>query len=136
MNRLVVSLFVIGLTSASAFASRFECEGEGYKVKLNNHLHGKTRTPHVMVISHEDAEPRTLVKAFNEEIRKSNRKNTVRYTVDADAMGLNTASLQISFKEGRDVMEDGDITDGQLVLVAYDGSKHVVGLECTRRLND
>lgn len=134
MKSLFISLFAVGLVSSGAFASGFACEGEGFTVRLNNHVFGATRTPAALIVSHEDVSPRTLISKFGEQINKTNRKNTVQYSVSASSMDLKKAILQVSFKEGREVLEDGEVTDGQLILVAYDGSKEVVELDCSRRL--
>lgn len=116
MNRLFISLFAVSLVGSSAFASGFRCEGEGFTVRMNNETYIKhSQLLAVLVISHEDASPRTVLVAEGEEIRKANQKNTVRYTVDAEQMGLDKAILQIAFKEGKETLEKGEIVTGQLV---------------------
>jgi hypothetical protein len=132
------NLFAIGLLVAvvgsSSFASGFRCEGDGYSVKLFNKTSNATRTPSVMIVSHEDASPATLLRRDGAAIRKHNRLNTVQYVVDGNnKIGADTVILQIAFKEGQESLEAGETADGQLILVA-DDSRQVVALACERYL--
>lgn len=128
MKVLVVSFLVVG---AGAFASGFKCEGSEYSVKLFNKLDA-TRTPAVLVVSVNRDGIGTLITAKGSEISKTNRLNTVRYTVDAAEAFAKQAILQISFKEGRETLEEGEVVSGQLILVQEDGSREVTDLECSR----
>jgi hypothetical protein len=135
-----ISLFsgafaALALAQTSAFASGFQCEGEGYNVKLYNRTDA-TRTPAVLVVSQDGASPATVLRRSGEAIHKSNRANTVRYTVEGTRkINADSVILQISFKEGREVLEDGETTAGQLILVRDDG-KDVVDLTCSRYLKN
>lgn len=129
-----MGLVVIGLVVASsAFASGFKCEGDsGYRVKLYNHRNTETRVPAKMIISHEDAG--TLLVADESEISKTNRANTVRYTVDGNRkIQAEQAILQIAFKEGRETLGKGKTAEGQLILVG-DEDREVFDLTCVRYL--
>jgi hypothetical protein len=127
-----VAVFTLAQT---AMASGFQCEGDGYNVKLYNRTDA-TRTPAVLVVSQEDASPATLLKRSGDEISKTNRANTVRYTVEGNRkIDADSVILQIAFKEGREVLADGETADGQLILVR-DGAKQVIDLTCSRYLKN
>ncbi len=128
----IVSLF---LGASAAQASGFRCEGgDGFAVKLFNHTNA-TRTPAKLIVSHGDADPSTLLVRSDEEISKSNRLSTVRYTVDGNAkIGAETVILQINFKEGSEVLEAGEVVPGQLILIDENGHRDVTALECERYL--
>lgn len=135
MNKLVLSAMVIGLVGSSAFASGFRCSGgDGYQVKLYNETQTETRIPSVMVVSHTEASPATLLVARGSDIRKTNRLNTVRYTVDGSDMRADKVILQINFKEGRETLEEGEEVPGQLIIVERNGDRSVVELDCARYL--
>lgn len=132
VNSLIA--LVIAVSGSAAFADGFKCSGEGYNVKLFNHVHAAsgTRTPAVMVISSE--EEGTLLVRRNDDISKTNRLNTVRYTVEGSRkLGADQAVLQVRFKQGQEVIEDGEVRPGQLILTA-DGEKEVLELDCERYL--
>ncbi len=135
----LVTLMVVGMLVTSAtFASGFKCDAtddSGYSAKLFNHVSGATRTPAVLVVSNKDANPGTLLKASGEEISKTNRANTVRYTVEGNSKTADTVILQISFKEGREVIEAGESADAQLIFVT-EGQRDVVPMECVRYLKN
>lgn len=136
--KTLTNLFVVvavAFASTSAMASGFRCAGDGYNVKLYNKTAGGTRIPAVFILSHEDASPATLLRRGEGEISKSNRLNTVRYTVDGNSkVGAETVILQISFKEGVEVLEAGEEVPGQLILVNEDGDREVTHLTCERYL--
>jgi len=133
-TKIVVALFAV--ISTASFASGFRCEGEGYAVKMYNKTTGGTRVPAKMVISHEDASPTTLLVADGEDIHKKNRVNSVQYITDGNSrIGAETVILQVAFKEGRDVIEAGDVVDGQLILTTAFG-KEVASLVCERYLKN
>lgn len=133
----LVTLMVLGMVVTSAtFASGFKCEAtddSGYSAKLFNHVSGATRTPAVLVVSQKGAG--TLLKVDGEEIRKTNRANTVRYTVEGNSKTADQVILQISFKEGREVIEAGESADAQLIFVT-EGQRDVVPMECVRYLKN
>ena len=130
-NLVIVS--VLGLAT-SAFGSGFECtSNNGYGVKLFNKL-GATRTPAVLIVTHDDADPSTQLRAAGSEIRKHNRATTTQYVVDGAAMELDKVIVQISFKEGKETLADGEIVRGQLILVDAAGYRDVNELECSRYL--
>ena len=136
MNKFLMSVLAFALTGA-AFGSGFTCEDTndaGYRVKYYNQVSTGTRNPGVLIISDADADPSTQLVAKGSEISKSNRANTVRYTVDGSQMDLKQAILQVSFKEGREILAANETVEGQLILVAQDGSRDVLNLVCTRYL--
>ena len=133
------SLTIIGVAlaiSSSVFASGFKCKSEdGINVKLFNNVNSTdgTRTPAVFVVSTEESG--TLMVRRDSEIRKHNRANTVQYVTDgSDSVLANKTILQIRFKEGREVLEEGQIADAQLILISEDGDRRVTALDCTRYL--
>ncbi len=136
MKNFGMFVLAFGLVSGSAMASGFRCEGEGYNVKMYNLTSGATRKPAVLVLSHEDASPKTLLTAKGSEIRKHNRVTSVQYVTDGVAMDLDSVILQISFKEGKEVIAEGDVINGQLILVGEDKSREVVRLSCERYLKN
>lgn len=127
---------ILGLAmafSGTVFASGFKCESaDGLNVKLFNHVDPNTgtRIPAVLVISYEQG---TLLVRRQYEIKKINRRNTVQYVVNGRGLDANTAILQIRFKEGREVLAEGERAEGQLILVDY-GDKQVIALDCERYL--
>lgn len=137
-----VSLFTamfFGVFGSAAFASGFKCTSDhasdGYNVKLFNHTESATgtRTPAIMVISHEDAG--TLLVRRGAEIRKASRANTVQYVVDGNrTLGADSAILQVRFKEGRQTLREGEVVSGQLILISEDGERAVVPMSCERYL--
>ncbi len=137
-NPFIAMVLVLG--SVSAFGSGFKCETinavPATSVKLFNHINAEdgTRTPAAMVISNEDEG--TILVAKGSAIRKHNRANTVQYVVDGNKrLGADSAILQITFKEGREVLEAGEVVRGQLILV--DGSDRSVSeLDCERYLKN
>ena len=136
MKTLKINLltgFTVALIGTGAFASGFRCNGDmGYSVKLFNYTVGETRTPAVMIISQDDEG--TLLRRTGSEIRKHNRTNTIQYVVEGSRkLDSDTAILQISFREGREVLEEGETADGQLILIK-DGDRGVFGLVCERYL--
>jgi len=132
VKRIVaVTALTIGM---GAFASGFRCAGEGYTVKMFNHISPEegTRTPAALIIASE--EEGTLLVRKGSEIRKNNRRNTVQYVVRGNRrLGADRAILQVAFKEGRETLEDGETVDGQLILQA-DEDREVVKLSCERYL--
>ncbi len=135
MKALVLTI-AIALAGSNAMASGFKCqENDGYAVKLFNKTVGGTRIPAKMIVSHSDASPATLLVRGEGEISKSNRLNTVRYTVDGNAkVGADQVILQIHFKEGQETLEAGEEVDGQLILAQESGEREVVALTCARYL--
>ncbi len=134
INMLSIGLLV-AVSSTGAFASGFRCTSEnGFAVKLYNHTTGATRTPSLLVVSHGDADPSTLLTRKGSEIRKNNRVNSVQYVVEGNRkIDADTVILQVSYKEGRENLEAGETVNGQLILVS-DGNRQVVKLECERYL--
>ena len=63
MKNLGMFVVALSLVSGSAMASGFKCTGEGYNVKMFNLTSGATRKPAVLVVSHDDASPKTLLTA-------------------------------------------------------------------------
>ena len=133
-------MFVVALScalvSGSAMASGFKCGGEGYNVKMFNLTTGATRKPAVLVISHDEASPKTLLTAKGSDIRKHNKVTSVQYVTDGASLDLNKVILQVSFKEGVEVIAEGDIVDGQLILVGEAGQREVIRLACERYLKN
>jgi len=130
-----LSFALLAFLQAPAFASGFQCEGEGYTVKLFNRT-DSTRTPAVLVIGQADATPSTLLRRKGAEIHKVNRTNSVQYVVDGSRrLNADKAILQVSFKEGRDTIEEGESVPGQLILV-QDEDRTVVELTCERYLKN
>ena len=126
---------VLALAASASFASGFRCESEeGFKVKLYNQTKSGTRVPSKLIVSHENASPATLLVADGSEITKTNRLNTVRYTVDGSDMNLHQVILQIKFKEGQETIREGEVVEGQLILVDEEGSREVSDLACERYL--
>ena len=128
----VIAISVLG---TSAYADGFKCEATDstYAVKLFNHVNPElgTRNPAALIVSDDSG---TLLVRKGESISKTNRKNTVRYTVEGSRkLGADTAILQVRFKQGREVIEEGDARPGQLILIA-DGEKEVHELSCERYL--
>lgn len=130
-----ISTLFLGGIGSTAFASGFQCEStDGYNVRLFNYVHAEsgTRTPAVLVISH--GEEGTLLVRKGEEIRKHTRVNTVQYVVEGSRkLDADVAILQISFREGAEVLEADESVGGQLIL-DKDGAKAVSELTCTRYL--
>jgi len=131
----LLTALAFGIFGTAAFADGFKCVGEDsdYNVKLFNKVMPEdgTRNPAVLVIS--DAHGTLLVRR-DSDISKTNRQNTVRYTVDGSRkLGADTAILQVRFKQGREVIEEGDTRPGQLILIT-DGEKEVLELSCERYL--
>lgn len=123
-----IAMLVVG---SQAFASGFTCDSTtGYNVQLFNDLYA-TRKPATLVISHAEATPATLVKAFGEQIRKYNRSGSTQYVVDAVH---GKAIVQVLFKEGRETLEAGETVEGQLILVDDEGNRAVHALSCSRYL--
>jgi hypothetical protein len=137
MKNIISKLVVISsfaFVASGAFASGFKCDGtEGYAVRLYNHLDA-TRLPAALIVSHSEATPTTLLKAYDEEIRKHNKANTVQYVVDGGQMSAETVILQIAFKEGQESIAAGETIPGQLILVGGNGGKEVHQLDCARYL--
>lgn len=141
MKALALNLLtIVTLAFASnAEASGFKCtESEdashGYNVKLFNKTTGATRTPSKLILSHSDAYPRTLLVRSADAISKTNRLNTVRYTVEGNAKTASTeVILQVAFKEGSETLLEGEVVPGQLIFV-YDDSREVIQLDCERYL--
>jgi len=135
MKANLLTALVITVFGSSAFGSGFKCEGEdGYRVKLYNNVKATdgTRTPAVLVISHDDMG--TLLVRKGEEIRKRNYTTSVRYVVEGNRkLDADTAIVQIQFKEGSEVLKEGEIVTGQLVLVS-DGESRKLDLLCARYL--
>lgn len=132
----LITAVVISVFGTAAFADGFKCEAleSGYNVKLFNHVHPElgTRTPAALIVSDVDAG--TLLVRKGDDISKTNRKNTVRYTVEGSRkLGADTAILQVTFKQGKEVIAAGDVRPGQLILIA-DGEKEVHELSCERYL--
>lgn len=127
-----LAVFATGLS----YGSGFKCESAGgVNVKVFNHVHPQngTRRPAALVISTDDEG--TLLVRKDDEIRKNNRRHTAQYVVDGrQGLGAETVILQIRFKEGREVLEEGETVEGQLILVGDEGSKEVIALECARYL--
>lgn len=137
MKVLTINLFAVAIfaLATNAQASGFRCEGEGYSAKLYNKTIEATRTPSRLVVSHEDANPHTLLVRTGEEIRKHNRLNSVQYVVDGNGkVGAETVILQINYKEGVEVLENGEEVQGQLILLSEGESREVIQLTCERYL--
>lgn len=138
MKTLAINLMAIVTLAlaTNAQASGFKCEGkDGYNVKLFNRTVGGTRVPSKFILSHQDADPRTLLTRGESEIRKHNRLNTVQYAVHGNSkVAAETVILQINFKEGKEVLEAGEEVPGQLILVDEDGGREVNSLTCERYL--
>lgn len=131
----VVTFASLALLPTTAHASGFLCEGEGYTVKLFNQTDA-TRTPAVLVVSKSDEQPSTLLRRAGTEIHKSNRANTVSYSVEGSRkLNADKAILQISFKEGRETLAAGESVPAQLILV-QDDNRDVVQLSCERYLKN
>lgn len=137
MKAVTINLIAIAtlVLAGNANASGFKCEGKGYNVKLYNKTVGGTRIPSKFILSHVDADPRTLLTRSEGQIRKHNNANTVQYVVNGNStVGAETVILQISFKEGLETLEAGEEVPGQLILVEEDGSREVTRLSCERYL--
>ncbi len=122
---------VVGLSS-SVFASGFRCESpDGYRVKIYNHTHAEagTRVPAVLVVSHENTG--TLLTAKGAEISKRNLSNVVQYSAEGSRAGLSKVIVQIAFKEGREVLAEGEHAYGTLIL-AQGASRQTSRLTCSR----
>lgn len=130
-----ICALLLGCMENSAFASGFRCDGaDGYSIKLFNHIDAEsgTRTPAVLVISH--GSDGTVLVRKGEQIRKHIRTSTVQYIVEGSRkLDADLAILQISFREGMDVLEAGETVEGQLIL-DRDGAKSVTELTCSRYL--
>ncbi len=134
----LITFAVIGMISTSVtFASGFKCEAtndSGFNAKLFNKTLGATRTPAVLVVSNEEAIPATLLKRTNTEIRKYNTAHKVQYVVDGNAaIGADTVTLQINFKEGQETIDEGDVVEGQLILASR-GRRAAIPMDCVRYL--
>lgn len=130
VSKLVLAS-VVGLSS-SVFASGFRCESpDGYRVKIFNHTHADagTRVPAVLVVSHKDSG--TLLSAKGTEISKRNLSNVVQYSADGTGKGLSKVVVQIAFKEGREVLAEGERAYGTLIL-AQGASRQTSRLTCSR----
>ncbi len=137
MKNLGMFVVALSLVSGSAMASGFKCTGEGYNVKMFNLTSGATRKPAVLVVSHDDASPKTLLTAKGSQIRKHNKVTSVQYVTDATSLeAMSKLILQVSFKEGVEVIAEGDIVNGQLILVGVDGTRDVAELACERYLKN
>ena len=134
----LVIVAAVAFAGTSAMASGFKCQDTkdmGYNVKLFNKTVGGTRIPAVFILSNADASPSTLLRRGEGEISKSNRLNTVRYTVHGNSkVAADTVILQISFKEGLEVLSAGEEVDGQLILAQDSGDREVIALTCERYL--
>jgi len=136
MKSTIISVFAMAamVLSGTVFASGFTCEAnDGYNAKVFNNVNPTkgTRTPAALIISNEEG---TLLVRKDAEIKKNNRLNTVQYVVEGSRKAdADQVILQISFKEGREVLEAGDTADGQLILVK-DGVREVKQVVCTRYL--
>jgi len=127
----LVLVSVVGL-AAPAFASGFRCASpDGYRVKIFNHTHAEqgTRTPAVLVVSHDNAG--TLLAADGSEISKRNLSNVVQYSAKGPKGGLSQAIVQIAFKEGKEYLAEGEKAYGTLIL-AQGGKRATTRLVCTR----
>ncbi len=136
MKNFGMFVLAFALVSGSAMASGFKCGGEGYNVKMYNLTSGATRKPAVLVLSHDHASPKTLLTAKGSDIRKHNKVTSVQYVTDGASMDLAKVILQVSFKEGQEVIAKGDVIDGQLILVGEDKTREVIGLTCERYLKN
>jgi hypothetical protein len=134
MNLLTLASLVLG---TGAFASGFICEEpDSYSpltVKLFNKTVGGTRIPAVIVISDEHAG--TILVAKGEEISKKNLAHSVRYTA-TPANKDTEAVLNISFKEGNDSLEEGEVVMGTLRFTDSGGEGDLTELECSRYLKN
>ena len=134
---LITSIVFLTL-SQSAQASGFRCDGDSeaanLHVKLFNHVQPEngTRTPAALIVS--DDQRGTLLTRRTTEIRKYNRQNTVQYVVEGNRkIDADRVILQIRFKEGQEVLPDGVVAQGQLILI-QDDEKSVYQLTCERYL--
>ena len=134
MNNSAIKLVVasvVGLSS-SVFASGFRCESpDGYRVKIYNHTHADegTRVPAVLVVSHQDAG--TLLTATGAQISKRNLSNVVQYSAEGTKAGLSKVVVQIAFKEGREILAEGERAYGTLIL-AQGAKRQTSRLVCSR----
>ncbi len=127
----LVLVSVVGL-AAPAFASGFRCAStDGYRVKIYNHTHASqgTRTPAILVVSHENAG--TLLVAEGSEISKRNLSSVVQYSAKGQKGELSQAVVQIAFKEGKEYLAEGEKAYGTLIL-AKGGKRATTRLLCTR----
>lgn len=134
MKNGLLGLLVVGLVASStSFASGFVCQSEdGLTVKLYNQVHATkgTRNPAVLVVS-SDADGTLLVRK-GDEIRKTNYRSMVRYTVEGnEATGAEQVVFQVKYKEGVDEKLGVASTEGQIVFIGEQG-RSVHSLECSR----
>lgn len=140
MKNLVVKLASMAMVvGTAAFGSGYKCTGTDFtgtewSVKMYNHTSVETRVPSVLVISNEDQG--TLLLRKDLEIKKANRRNTVQFVVEGNRkIDSDSVIFQVTHKEGRETLEEGEVVSGQLILVK-EGSKQVIDLECSRYLKN
>lgn len=126
---------ILALAPTAAFASGFKCQGdEGYRAKLFNYVDPEsgTRTPAFFVLS--SALQGTLLTRDADEIRKTNRLNTVRYSVDGSAeLNSDKVILQIRFLEAQEELAAGETAPAQLIFVKGE-ERQVYPMTCVRYL--
>jgi len=132
---LSLSLICSGLSFASGYICNSESTANGkWVVKLFNHTHVDTRVPAVLVVANE--KDRTVLRRFDDEIEKVNRRNTVQYVVEGNRKSdADLVIFQVAHKEGRETLREGQEVKGQLILVRED-DKDVIELVCTRYLKN
>lgn len=140
MKTLIVKLVSTGLViGTAAFGSGYQCDGyssEGveWAVKMYNHASVESRVPAVLVVSNEAAG--TLLRRSDAEIKKVNRRNTVQYVIEGNRkIDADTVIFQVAHKEGKETLEPGQVTTGQLILVK-DEAREVIELTCSRYLKN
>lgn len=135
LKTLSFSLICSSLSLASGYTCMSNSTPEGkWVVKLFNHTHVETRVPAVLVVANE--EKGTVLRRFDDEIEKVNRRNTVKYVVEGNRKSnADLVIFQIAHKEGRETLREGQEVKGQLILVREE-DKEVIELFCTRYLKD
>lgn len=135
LKTLSLSLILSGLSFASGYTCMSEATSKGkWVVKLFNHTHIETRVPAVLVVAND--EEGTVLRRFDDEIEKLNRRNTVQYVVEGNRKAdADLVIFQVAHKEGRETLREGQEVNGQLILVRED-DKDVIELVCTRYLKN
>ncbi|MDZ4676665.1 MAG: hypothetical protein SGI74_04070 [Oligoflexia bacterium] len=134
MKLLVIS-FLCVLISSVSFASGYECQGQGYRVKMYNHVQpvNGTSNPAVLIVSSENRDVGTIGTARGVEISKA---VTARTEIYEAKLRVNQTGRYagVNFQVTKEPGSNG-LHWGRLVLAA-DGASYGGDMACRRYLKD
>jgi hypothetical protein len=132
MKLLVISLLTV-LTSSVSFASGYECQGQGFRVKLYNNVQAElgTSNPAALIVSSENPRVGTIGVARGSEISKATTASTEVYNAQLHLRQTGHFA-GVEFQVAK-VANAAGVHWGRLVLNA-DGSTYGGNLACSRYL--